>query len=64
MPIVQPSTHQQEFTMTSRITYKATALALAAMVTFSVLAGLNGLAASETAVALTQLAQATAARAA
>jgi hypothetical protein len=64
MPIVQPSTHQQEFTMTSRITYKATALALAAMVTISVLAGLNAVAASETAAAQTQLAQTTAERAA
>lgn len=46
--------------MTSRFSYKATALALAAMITVIVLAGLDGLAANEAASARIQVAQATA----
>lgn len=46
--------------MTSRLTQQATAFALAALVTFGVLAGLNGLAISEAAssAAATQMSQA------
>ncbi len=48
--------------MTSRISYHATALALAAAITMIVLAGLNGLAANEAASARMEVAQATAAQ--
>lgn len=43
--------------MTSRISQQATALALAAVVSFGLLAGVNGLAASEAAAVHAQIAQ-------
>lgn len=48
--------------MTNRIAQQATALALAVIVTFGVLLGLDGLAASEAASAQATLAQAIAAQ--